>query len=255
MTDDLSARRFKRVAVISDVHGNLPALEACLADVGDAGVDAVVVIGDLTWGPQPAAVLDRIQRIDAPAFFTRGNAERLVLDTAQGRREAGSDVERWLQKAHTPEMLDALEGFTRSVTVRLDGLGAVFASHASPRSDNELWTPETPAEQIAEACAGEAAPTIAHGHTHLQYHRHVAGRTIVGVGSVGLPYGVTEPGARWTLLSESIEPQVSRYDIEDAIGAARDAGYPGLAGYERTLRAPLTLEWLIADAAEKVYSD
>lgn len=255
MSNNVYAPTFGRVAVISDVHGNLPALEACLADVSVADVEAVVVIGDVTWGPQPAEVLDRLLAVDMPTFFTRGNAERLVLDGAQGRRTPASEVERWLLSMHTPGMLDVLDSFARSVTFVVGGLGAVFASHASPRSDNELWTPATPAEQIEEACAGEEAPTIAHGHTHLQYHREVAGRTIIGAGSVGLPYGVTEPGARWTLLGDDIVAQVSPYDIEDAISAARTVGYPGVAGYERTLRTPLTLEWLVADAALKVYSD
>ena len=76
----------RRVALIADVHGNAPALAATLAEISASEVDAVAFLGCLTWGPNPARVLELAQSIRQPTFFVRGNGERPVLELAAGSR-------------------------------------------------------------------------------------------------------------------------------------------------------------------------
>src|SRR5690348_4870309 len=93
-----------RVAVLSDVHANAAALEAVLRDIGRAKVDLIVFGGDLTWGPEPEATLATLERLDVPAVFVRGNAERMLIEFA-ARIERGVSVEltpreEWLVGVH-----------------------------------------------------------------------------------------------------------------------------------------------------------
>ncbi len=73
-----------RVAVLADIHGNLPALEAVLADVETAGVDAIVLNGDLADGPMPAQTLDRLEELGEQAIWVRGNTDRCLADAFDG---------------------------------------------------------------------------------------------------------------------------------------------------------------------------
>src|SRR5215207_6358395 len=99
-----------RVAVLSDVHGNVEALRAVLADVRAAGVDRVVVCGDLTWGPEPAAVARMVRDLPG-AVFVRGNADRAVLELAGGSRQAESARDGWMIERHPPDVVAFLSTF------------------------------------------------------------------------------------------------------------------------------------------------
>ncbi len=246
---------YARLALIADVHGNAPALTACLVDVERVGVDAVVFLGCLTWGPEPRAVVELARSVARPTYFLRGNGERAVLELAEGRRAAGATIDEWMVQAHGSALLSSLAEWPGSVTVALADGGSVRLCHGSPRSDIELFTPQTAAARIEQACAGLDERTIAHGHTHLQYHRRVAGRTVIGVGSVGLPYGGEGFGARWTLLGHSIDQRTAPYDIESAVARAQAVGYPSASRYEQMLRHPPTVDDIVADAEPRSFSD
>jgi predicted phosphodiesterase len=248
--------KHSRIAVVSDVHGNVPAFAAALAAIATADVEGVAILGDLTWGPQPLEILAMVDSLGVPAWCNRGNAERAVIDMASGERATERPVDQWMIDTHGPDGVAALAAFSHSTSVEVGALGSIRFCHGSPRSDIELLTPATSVLQIAEVTKGVPELTIAHGHTHLQYQRVVGEHTVFGPGSVGIPYGTNgRPGARWALVDDSIELRVSEYDIEESIGIARAVGYPGLANYEKYLRNPLTLDELVEEARIHPFSD
>jgi len=119
-----------RVAALADVHGNAPALEAVLEEVGRERPDLVVFCGDLTWGSLPQETLALVRALEIPARFVRGNADRAVGADFEGRGE-------WMALAHSAEDVAFLEAFEQTVIVEVDGLGPTCFSHGSPRSDEE----------------------------------------------------------------------------------------------------------------------
>jgi putative phosphoesterase len=247
---------FERIAVLSDVHGNMPALEACLAEVATADVEAVLFLGDLTWGPQPRETLARVASLGVPSWCVRGNGERAVIQMASGTRPAERPIDRWVVDAHGPDGVAELSTFAQALTVTIGPVGGIRLCHGSPRSDVELLTPATSDSQLKDVTEGVPERTLAHGHTHLQYQRTIGEWIVFGPGSVGIPYGTEgRPGARWALVGDGIQLRVSEYDIEESINTARSVGYPGLANYEKYLRTPLTLDELVEMAELTPFAD
>jgi putative phosphoesterase len=208
-----------RVAALYDVHGNLPALEAVLADPRLAGVDALVSGGDVCAGPMPKEVLELLEARSAQ--FVRGNADRGLMG--------------WPARRLSGEELARLRTWPTTLTLQVDGLGEVVFCHGSPRSDEEILTRITPEADVAEACAGH--PLVVCGHTHVQFDRVVDGTRVVNAGSVGMPYeGHT--AAFWALLGPEIELVETPYDVDKAVAAMRDTDYPELEQVAESLLSP-----------------
>ena len=159
-----------RVAVLSDVHGNTVALEAVLAELEEVAPDLVVFGGDLTWGSEPEATLALVDGLSMPAVFVRGNAERTLL--AEG--DEPTDRKPWLLEQHSPEGRARLATFVEQASVDVTGLGPVRFCHGSPRSDEEVVTPETPDERVRTFMQGVVERVLVTAHTHLQFDRQVA---------------------------------------------------------------------------------
>ena len=214
-----------RVAALYDVHGNLPALEAVLADVESLEVDAVVVGGDIAIGPMPRASLERLLALGERALFLRGNGDREI-----GAEPAGSGLwverTRWSATQLDRGALAWLSALPDTQTVDVDGVGPVLFCHGSPRSDEEILTRISSEERVGAACAGVEEALVVCGHTHVQFDREVAGTRLVNAGSVGMPYEA-EPGAYWTLLGPDVELRRTPYDLEAAAKAIRTTGFPG----------------------------
>jgi predicted phosphodiesterase len=246
-----------RVAVLSDVHANVPALEAVLAEVAGIGVDLVVFCGDLTWGPEPDRAVELVTGLGAGRTgCVRGNGERAVVDIARGDRAAEGERDGWVVARHSPESLDLIAGFRFSLVVEVTGLGPVRFCHGSPRSDTELVTPITPAERFAALAAGVDEPTLVTGHTHLQFDRIVAGYRSVNPGSVGLPYHDGAPGtAYWALLGPDLELRQTRYDVDRAVARCAATGDPAAARIAELLTAPPTVAEVVDHAERAVFSD
>ena len=239
----------RRVAVLSDVHGNAVALEAVLAELPAVGPDLVVFGGDLTWGPLPEDTLALLDRLSVPALFVRGNAERALLKPSP----APTDRERWLLERHSAEALALLATFAERVSVVVDGLGPVCFSHGSPRSDEELVTPETPEARIRALAAGVSERVLVTAHTHLQFDRRVAGIRSVNAGSVGMPYE-DERGAFWALLGPDVELRRTAYSVEQAVERYRASGDPMAAQMVEVLVTPPTRDEVIAHAEALEFS-
>jgi putative phosphoesterase len=239
-------RNARRVAVLSDVHGNATALAAVLDELNREEHDLVVVGGDLTWGAQPAETYRLASGLDA--LFVRGNAERALLEGA-----AESERERWMQERHTAEMLAFAGGFEENVVLDVDALGAVRFCHGSPRSDEECVTPETPEDRVREFSADVPERVIVSAHVHIQFDRDVSGIRSVNPGSVGLPYE-GRPGAFWALLGPDVELRRTDYDVERAAAAYRESGFPGAEQLAEMLLTPPEPAEVIEDAERRVFA-
>jgi putative phosphoesterase len=212
-----------RVAALCDVHGNLPALTAVLAEVDELGADTIVVGGDVASGPMPVATLDALRARDAR--FVRGNADR-VLDL-RGANDGDEWVRhrRWVAARLGEERLAFLAALPLDLTLNLDGLGRVRFCHGAPGSDELTITRLTPDERLRELLAGVDERVVVCGHTHVQFDRAVDGIRIVNAGSVGMPYEA-EPGAYWALLDEDVELRRTDYDIGAAVALIEATGHP-----------------------------
>jgi putative phosphoesterase len=181
-----------RIAALYDIHGNLPALDAVLAEV-DAEV--IVVGGDFSVGPQPAETVERLRSLDGEVRFIRGNAEREVFQEEAGL--APPEIIDVVRAQLSQEQLAFLKGLPLTTTV-----GDVLFCHATPRSDEEILTRDSADERWRDALFGVDAGLVVCGHTHVQFERRVGDVRLVNAGSIGMPYE-DAPGAYWALLSGS----------------------------------------------------
>jgi putative phosphoesterase len=219
-----------RVAALYDIHGNVPALEAVLAEVEREAVDALVVGGDVVSGPEPAEALDVLEALGDRVLFVRGNADREVLEGSGGQSV-------WCRDRLGEERLARIAEWPLSLSLDIDGLGAVLFCHATPRSDEEIVTRITPEAEVAEILDGAKEELVVCGHTHVQYDRQIGPRRLVCAGSVGWPYEGRE-GAFWLLLGPGITHRRTEYDVRRAIEAAERSGFPNLGEVVELLREP-----------------
>jgi putative phosphoesterase len=199
-----------RVAALYDVHGNLPALDAVLADAAEA--DVIVAGGDVVGGPFPSETVEKLRALGDRVRWLRGNSERELVEQPPPR-EAGpppGELER-LRAALSDEQVDFLYGLPEQVELELPGLGHVLFCHATPQNDLDIVTPLTPKERLRRILDGVTASVVVAGHTHIQEDRRVERIRWVNAGSVGMPYE-DEPGAYWALLGPEVELRCTEYD-------------------------------------------
>jgi putative phosphoesterase len=248
-----------RVAAIYDIHGNLPALEAVLADLESVNPDLLVVGGDVVAGPMPVEILDRLTALGESVCFVRGNADREVVAAYDARRYADAinvadPAERVaafaaskIDRAHR----DLLASFAERLVVELEGVGQVLFCHGSPRSDEEIVTKATTEWRFREILAGVDQDLVVCGHTHAQFDRRVGTKRVVNAGSVGMPYQGEPVGAFWLLLGTGgISFRCSDYDLDRAVGRIRATGYPDAEEMAEILLDPPDPEW-VADFFEQ----
>ena len=218
-----------RVAAIYDIHGNFPALEAVLEDIRQAGVDHVVVGGDVVPGPMPRETLRCLLDLGIPAQFIYGNCEVAVLEQMAGRDPAAvpeqhRPIVRWTAQQLQPEYERLLAGWPKTLRVGIPGLGEVLFCHGTPRDENECLTRLSPEDRLLTIFEGLGVPVVVCGHTHMQFDRMIGKTRVVNAGSVGMPFG--EPGADWLLLGPGVELRHTSYDIEKAAARIRKTDYP-----------------------------
>ncbi len=227
-----------RVAVLADLHGNLIALDAVLAEIDRLGVRRIVVAGDIAWGPQPAETIERVMALDQTMTVVRGNADREVVDPATVDGDAFlQESTVWCSAQLSRAQRSWLGKLPKVATVAIDGLGAVLVCHGSPRSDTEGIRPDTAAELVEGWLSATPEPIVICGHTHVQFDRTVGRYWIVNPGSVGLHYGVE--GAQWALIgTDGVELRTTPYEIDRAARLARDSGIPGAEEFARFFLDP-----------------
>jgi predicted phosphodiesterase len=220
------------VAALYDVHGNLPALEAVLAEV-DA--DLILVGGDVVAGPWPAETLGRLRALGDRVRFIRGNADREVVEPSREGRAGGPPpgVMEFVRERLTVDQLEFLAALPLTETVKVDGLGEVLFCHATPRSDEELLTRISPDERWLAALAGVEATVVVCGHTHVQFDRMIDGYRVVNAGSVGMPYE-REPGAYWLVLGPDVELRRTACDVPDISSSGWPEEWPSATPEDAT---------------------
>jgi predicted phosphodiesterase len=217
------------VAVLSDVHGVLPVLDAVLAEPDVAAAELVVVTGDHAAGPQPVAVLDRLTSLGDRVLLVRGNADRQLAAWARGERfEVPDPVVPWAAEQLEEEHVELLAGLPHPVTVEVAGFGPVLFCHGTPRDDEEVVLVDTRLQRWAEVFADLPAEvaTVVCGHTHMPFLRLVDRRVVVNPGSVGMPYG--RAGGHWALLSGGdVRLRRTPVDVDAAVRAVvAGSAYP-----------------------------
>jgi predicted phosphodiesterase len=213
-----------RVAAVYDVHGNLPALEAVLEEIEREEADAIVFGGDIIAGPMPRETLERVLGLGEQAYLIRGNADRIVLEFRRGMREGGVGfADAWLGEQLSDDQAELLDKLPLTITLDVDGLGRTRFCHATPRSDEEIFTERDPDDVVAGMLDGVAERTVVCGHTHIQHDRRVGPWRVINAGSVGIAYGVL--GAQWALLGPDVELRQTDYDREGAARLIRETGW------------------------------
>jgi putative phosphoesterase len=224
------------VAVLSDIHGVLPVLDAVLDAPPVRAADRLVVTGDHASGPQPAAVLDRLRGLGDRVTLVRGNADRELVALARGEPiDIPDEVTPWAAAQLSGADVDLLASLPAQVTITVEGFGPVLFCHATPRNDTEIVLVDSPLGRWAEVLTGipDDVRTVVCGHTHMPFARLVDRRLVVNPGSVGMPYG--RPGGHWALLHDgSVTLHRAPIDVEAAVDAViAGSAYPDRAEWAR----------------------
>ena len=241
-----------KVAAIYDIHGNLPALESVLQDIRDAGVDQIVVGGDVVPGPMPRETLSYLLNLDLPVGFIHGNGELAMLAQMAAADESAvtywgttsgnplpeqyRPIYRWTVKQLYPEFELVLASWPKTLRLEISGLGEVLFCHSTPRSETEIFTRLTAEDKLLPLFEGLNVSVIVCGHTHMQFDRVIGKTRVINAGSVGEPYGV--PGAYWLLLGPDIQLRHISYDLTKAADRIRATNFPGVEDFVRDITQP-----------------
>jgi predicted phosphodiesterase len=183
-----------RVAALYDIHGNLPALDAVLADVERARVDRIVIGGDVVPGPLPTETLERLRALGDRAILLRGNGDRWVVEAFDALAAGGGQNQsprrpwaRWTAHAIDRRDRDLLASCVSRIVLDIDGFGPTLFCHGSPRDDEEPLTALTPERRWRAALEDVGQSVVVCGHTHIQFDRQLGPWRVVNAGAVGLP--------------------------------------------------------------------
>lgn len=178
------------VAIISDIHGNLIALDAVLAAIEERKIKQIICLGDVAaTGPQPREVIARLKQIGCPVVM--GNTDDWLLEPELRERDTPDmqriqDMEFWDSQQLTAEDRAYLASFQPTLSYELENGRRLLAYHGSPRSYKEHIAPTTPDHDLEAAFAGYRADIFIGGHTHMQMFRRYRRSLVLNPGSVGL---------------------------------------------------------------------
>ncbi len=173
----------RRVAFISDLHANLVALDAVLADIDALGVEEIVCLGDIVdLGAQPAELLERLHERGIRCI--RGNHDSLDEHPPLPKL---LEIEEWTRARLSAEQLRELEELPTRLELDLDGV-RVLCVHGTPQNDTDQILDTTPRETLEEWFEGGEFDVLVGGHTHVQLVRRLDARVIVNVGSASMPF-------------------------------------------------------------------
>jgi putative phosphoesterase len=235
-----------RIAVLADVHGNLPALRSVLAALDRDQAEAIVVAGDVVGGPFVAETLELLRSRTERVHWISGNSEREAVAAYDGAPVADDEPGRaaaWSAQALDRRWRDELASWP--ISLALDG---VRFCHGSPRRDDEILTRATPEDVLLDALSGVRERLVVGGHTHQQLVRTVhPGLVYANAGSVGMPYE-GHPGAFWMVIADGVpEPRETGYDLAPAVAELRSSGYADVDGMlQESLIDPVSADWVTA---------
>ncbi len=206
------------LACLYDVHGNLPALEAVLADARAHGAERYLLGGDYAlYGGWPAETLERLRRLDA-AIWIRGNVDRWLTDPSD---VPVAEVHGALEDCRAA-LGEALVGWLYGLPERAEFADGTLAVLATPISDMRFFAPQTSPDD-EELLGGLRPPRLLFGHTHVPFRRVALGVELVNPGSVGMPFD-GDPRASWAIVGDDGEVEHRRveYDHMKTVEAVRE---------------------------------
>ncbi len=230
-----------RIALISDIHGNLFALEAVLRELEHEEFDHLVCLGDVADGPQPCEALERVRRLGCPVIM--GNWDAAFL---RGMPEPHDEVSQkladigafWADKLSL-EHRAFLETFVPTLELPLEDGGHVLFFHGSPRSYDDVIFLDTPEEEFRRLLGPFAPAVMAGGHTHTQMIRRLDDTFFFNPGSVGVAVDQrqprermrVDPWAEYAILSHEdgrtgLEFRRVPFDVEALLDIAHASGMP-----------------------------
>lgn len=187
-----------QIAIFSDVHANLVALEAVLADIQRRAVDRMVCLGDLAAsGPQPHQTVQRLISLQIPVVM--GNADAWLLEPKPYSGENAlyrkvSEIDTWCASQLSAEDLDFIRSFQAMIEVPLSGEGSLLCYHGSPHNNTDIIAAGMPDDDLESLLSGFQTLVMAGGHTHVQMLRRYRESFLINPGSVGLGYEVDASG-------------------------------------------------------------
>jgi putative phosphoesterase len=265
-----------KIALIGDVHANLPALEAVLNHARQQKVEAIWNVGDFVgYGAFPNQVVERLRREQAVSIA--GNYDLKVLRFTKKRKKWRKKKQlqkflafQWTHRTLTKKNHRYLRSLPGESELQVEGL-RILLTHGSPASEDEHLTPDTPGERLRELASMVEADLVICGHSHRPFVRQVDGVCFINTGSVGRPDD-GDPRACYAILhiqhSSARDRQLHHYrvayDVGSAVAAIREHGLPEafaqmtIQGYalDEVMEAPEawetpTLNALPWDEAEK----
>lgn len=230
-----------RIGLISDIHGNLFALEAVLAELDREKLDDLICLGDVAaLGPEPGAVLARLRALRCPVVM--GNTDAWLLSPPT---TVADEIDRVLTPWCIAQFSDAdlayIRAFPPTIEQPLDAGRTLLCFHGSPRSYDDVILSTTPDDTLDGVLGDTRAAILVGGHTHLQMLRRHGDTHLINAGSVGLP-GVGPAAAqrnrhvRWAeyaiveVEGERLDISLRRtpLDIDQMVARARASGMPAV---------------------------
>jgi putative phosphoesterase len=247
-----------KVALISDIHGNLPALEAVLSHAGEMKVKQIWNLGDFTgFGASPDAVIKLVKKQKAISII--GNYDQKVLKVPEKSEEwKDSKIpEKWFSfhwsfGQLSKKSIDYLKGLPENHRETVKDWKVLF-THGSPEAVDEALNDETPQERLRDLARKAHANIILCGHSHEPFMRFAGGSIFINPGSVGRPFD-GDPRASYAVLSikkHKVEVDFFRidYDVEKAAEAQNEAGLP--ADYAEMTRRGISLDDIQKESRSK----
>lgn len=223
-----------KLAIIADIHGNLPALEAVMADLKQQTPDQVLINGDLVGrGPQSREVLDTIAGHDWPVI--QGNHEAFWVDCDQGKTpddwmdNGWWGPIQWGMDSLNRTWFDWMTALPTEYIIDIPGAPQIQLVHGSPRRLNEGLYTHDPDAVVLDALGGTPYPIVIGAHTHIPMDRHVPPYWVLNTGSVGAPFNgdiaaqylmLTWNGQMWEAARRRVE-----YDRAPLLQYWHDSGY------------------------------
>lgn len=223
-----------RIACISDIHGNAPALEAVLRDIDGRGIERILCAGDLVgFGPFPNEAIALLRERKIPCVM--GNYDAKVLKFPdkkkkwkKKKRPESYESLKWTWKRLSEESRGFLAGLPFSHEDAVGGYSLLMA-HGSMRSYKDYVPATTPETELAELLDGRAPGLFITGHTHVPYFTRIGATFVAGCGSAGKPVEGS-PDVSYVIVSfgESVTGEVARvsYDVERLCAALIEQGLP-----------------------------
>ena len=242
-----------KIAVISDIHGNMNALEAVVKDIEEQECEKIFALGDYAMaGPDPASAVDWFVRksVSDDVVLIQGNTDLMIADyndelysTLKSMAPVMAEALKNDVEVLNPIQKDFLKNLPIQKQVEFEGV-KILLCHGSPRKNNEDILPDTEMEEVEKMLENVEASVVFCGHTHIPCgFQTTKKQTVVNVGSVGRPFTEDRPDACWLKVTVQdgkcvFEHRFVKYDKEKAAETLKKRGFEGAEKLAATLLDP-----------------